>query len=69
MLALEYRSGREIRNGYDRKNIAYQLRLGELYQKTRNLHIIHYEGSPAAYDAETFEDIESSHQQIKRMIE
>lgn len=69
MLALEHKSGKEIKNGYDRKRIAYKLRKGELYQKARNLHYIHYEGSPAAYDKETFADIESSHKQIKRLIE
>lgn len=68
MLALEHKSGIEIKNGYDRKRIAYKLRKGELYQKVRNLHYIHYEGSPAANDRETFADIESSHRQIRRLI-
>lgn len=68
LLALEYKSGREIKNGFDRERIGYGLGLGELYQKARNLHYIHYEGSPAAYDEETFRNITTSHSQIRKML-
>lgn len=68
ILALEYKSGVEIRNGSGRRVIANRLDVNELFHIAEKLHIIHYEGSPAIQDSETFQDIENAHKQIKRLL-
>lgn len=56
-LLCEYKSGKEIRNFATTKKIAKELGLELLFRLCYNLHIIHYEGSPAITDESVIEDV------------
>jgi len=69
VLMLEYISRRELKNNISIKNIAYTLGMGELYQRARYLHIIHYEGSPDVSFRELSVEIEETIDDIEKLFD
>ena len=67
LLLLEHKSGEEIGGSKKRLELAKRLELMELYQTTKNFHIIHYEGIKDD-ESLSIEEIEDAIQRIKRLL-
>ena len=68
VLMLEYISRRELKNTMSIKNIAYTLGMGELYQRARYLHIIHYDGSPDVSFRELCVEVEETIDDVEKLF-
>lgn len=68
LLAVEYKSGDEIKKHYKASELASKLGYSELFHRTKYLHIIHYEGSPDLRYEEIIPEIEYLIHRIRGMV-
>ena len=68
-LLLELKAGRELKTSAALRSAAKELRMRELFARTRILHVFHYEGSVALGYEEMAGDVEELIPEIRAQIE